>query len=320
MSVTVAQIDELMREGLTVLEARKSEWDFTEARQSLDLTNHVFRVLAQENAAETARSACHWMLEYQHQDGGWGEFSSDEKSGIREAAFCTRNLVRLNRRLNDPKIAGGVERAVQYLLAQQEPGGGWLDILWGRSDSTSISLGALMFAAHEGIGGEATSEAVAKGVAFACGMQAEDGGWYDPRFKQEERLSPVAWTAHILPKIVVYQGDTPAARKGLELMAQAMEADGSWDGGDVDHTCDSTRALILGSLFLEDDRYEAQFSRGVEWLLENRNPDGLWAMVPGRPSNLLITCDGYDTLQKYRTYLQERGTGARDFLERWDDF
>jgi squalene cyclase len=309
-----------MREGLAVLEARKPEWDFTEERQSLDLTNHVFRVLAQENAAEMARPACYRMLEYQHADGGWGEFSNDEKSGIREAAFCTRNLVRLNRRLNDPKIAAGVERAVQYLLAQQEEGGGWLDVLWGRSDSTSISLGALMFAAHEGIGGAAVQTAVARGVAFACGMQAEDGGWYDPRFKQEERLSPVAWTAHILPKIVVYQGDTPAARKGLELMAQAMEADGSWDGGDVDHTCDSTRALILGSLVLKDDRYEAQFSRGVEWLIANRNPDGLWAMVPGRPSNLLITCDGYDTLQKYRTYLQERGSGQADYLERWDDF
>lgn len=320
MTITLGRINDLMHEALSVLQARKAEWDFTSERQSLDTTNHVLRVLAQEGAAETAREACRRMLGYQHEGGGWGEFSNDAKSGIREAAFCTRNLVRLNRRLKDPEIAAGVERAARYLLERQEPGGGWLDVLWGRSDSTSISLGALMFAAHEGILAEQVRPAVARGVEFACSLQAEDGGWYDPRFKQEERLSPVAWTAHILPKIVVYQGDTEAARKGLALMADAMEADGSWDGGDVDHTCDSSRALILGSLVLNDPQYEEKFTRGVEWLLANREPDGLWSAVPGRPSNLLITCDVYDTLQKYRAYLQERGQGHTDFLERWDDF
>lgn len=320
MTITAAFIDDLMQEGLDVLDARRAEWDFTAERQSLDLTNHVLRVLAQERAAEMAWDACRRMLKHQHEDGGWGEFSNDVKSGIREAAFCTRNLVTLNRQLQDEEIAAGVERAVRYLLAHQEPGGGWLDVLWGRSDSTSIALGALMLAGQDGVLAEQVKPAVERGVAFACSMQAEDGGWYDPRFKQEERLSPVAWTAHILPKIVVHQGDTPAARKGLALMAQAMEADGSWDGGDVDHTCDSARALILASLVLNDTGYEEKFTRGVQWLLENRNPDGLWAMVPGRPSNLLITCDGYDTLQKYRTYLKEKGQGLGNFLARWDDF
>lgn len=320
MSISIAQIDDLMQDALSVLDGRRAEWDLTPEKQSLDLTNHVLRVLAQEDAAEMAQEACGRLLTYQHEDGGWGEFSNDAKSGIREAAFCTRNLVTLNRRLREREIQAGVEKAVHYLLAQQEPAGGWLDVLWGRSDSTSISLGALMLAGADGILADQVKPAIERGVAFACSIQAEDGGWYDPRFKQETRLSPVAWTAHILPKIVVYQGDTAAARKGLALMADAMEEDGSWDGGDVDHTCDSTRALILASLVLNDTAYEDRFTRGVEWLLANRNPDGLWAAVPGRPSNLLITCDGYDTLQKYRTYLRERGTGQRDFLRRWDDF
>jgi len=320
VAITEAQIDDLMQTGLEVLESKRSEWDFASEKQSLDTTNHVYRVLAQEKAAEMARESCHRLLGYQHEDGGWGEFSNDANSGIREAAFCTRNLVTLNRQLKDPVIAAGVERSVRYLLNQQEPAGGWLDVLWGRSDSTSIAMGALMLAGHDGILSDEVAPAVARGVQFACGMQADDGGWYDPRFKQEQRLSPVAWTAHILPKIVVYQGDTEAARKGLALMADAMETDGSWDGGDVDHTCDSTRALILASLVLNDDTYAAKFTQGVEWLLANRNPDGLWGMVPGRPSNLLITCDGYDTLQKYRAYLRERGKGLTDFLGRWDDF
>lgn len=320
MSITVGQIDDLMAEGLAVLDARGPEWDLTPERQSLDTVNHVLRVLAQEGAAEMARAACGRLIALQHADGGWGEFSNDAASGIREAAFCTRNLVTLNRRLQDPEIGAAVESAVRCLLSQQEPAGGWLDVLWGRSDSTSIALGALMLAGADGIAADEVAPAVERGIAFACGIQAEDGGWYDPRFKQETRLSPVAWTAHILPKIVVYQGDSPAARKGLALMAEAMDADGSWDGGDVDHTCDSTRALILASLVLNDSSYEEKFEHGVAWLLANRNPDGLWAMVPGKPSNLLITCDAYDTLQKYRTYLRERGQGLGDFLRRWDDF
>ncbi len=320
MSLTREQIDALMQDGLAVLSAGAAEWDLTAGRLSLDVTNHVLRVYAQEGAAADVRETCLRLVGLQHADGGWGEFSTDETSGIREAAFCTRNLVTLNRRLQDPVLAAGVERSVAYLLRQQEAEGGWLDVLWGRSDSTSIALGALMLAGADGICADRVPEAIRRGIAFACGMQADDGGWYDPRFKQEERLSPVAWTAHILPKIVVYQGDSTAARRGLDLMAAAMQSDGSWDGGDVDHTCDSTRALILASLVLDDDRYADQFSRGIEWLLANRSDDGLWAMLPGRPSNLLITCDVYDTLQKYRLYLNERGRACGNVLARWDDF
>ncbi|MBM3458525.1 MAG: terpene cyclase/mutase family protein [Armatimonadetes bacterium] len=320
MSLTGERIDELMRAGLAVLRRRSAEWDLTAPSLSLDVTNHVLRVLAQEQAAEEARAACHRLIEIQHADGGWGEFSHDEQSGIREAAFCTRNLVTLNRRLQDPVLAAGIERSVRYLLAQQEPEGGWLDQLWGRSDSTSISLGALMLAGADRILVEEVQPAVARGVAFACGMQAPDGGWYDPRFHQEERPSPVAWTAHILPKIVVYQGDSEAARRGLDLMANAMDSDGSWDGGDVDHTCDSTRALILACLVLNDNRYLEQFRRGIEWLMAHQNEDGLWSAVPGKPSNLLITCDVYDTLQKYRLYLREQGKDPGNLLARWDDF
>src|SRR4051812_18407952 len=102
MSISIAQIDDLMQGALSVLDARRAEWDLTPEKQSLDVTNHVLRVLAQENAAEMAREACRRLLKYQHEDGGWGEFSNDANSGIREAAFCTRNLVTLNRRLRDP--------------------------------------------------------------------------------------------------------------------------------------------------------------------------------------------------------------------------
>src|SRR5688572_30818633 len=80
MSITVPQINDLMQQALSELEARKPEWDLTAEKQSLDTTNHVLRVLAQENAAEAAREACYRLLDAQHEDGGWGEFSNDEKS------------------------------------------------------------------------------------------------------------------------------------------------------------------------------------------------------------------------------------------------
>ena len=322
MKLTVARINELLAEGLAKLLAQAAEWDFSREKQSLDTANHVARVFVQEDAPAAAWPIIRGMLASQNPDGGWGEFSNDNYSAIREAAFCTRNLIRLNRRLKDPQIASAVERAVAYLLDAQEDEGGWSDPLWGRSDATSIALSAMMFAHHEGILPQRTGPAVDRGIAFVVRTQADDGGWYDPRFKQEQRLSPVAWTAHILPKVVVHLGDSEQARRGLDLMANAMQTDGAWDGGDVDHTCDSTRALILGSLVLGDDRYRPQFERGVAWLMAHRNPDGQWPTHPGRASSLLITCDGYDTLQKYRMYLQERASGLRngDFVERWDDF
>jgi hypothetical protein len=236
------------------------------------------------------------MLRHQQEDGGWASSRAIPRAASARRRFAC-NLVTLNRRRRDSEIGAAVEHGVRYLLAQRGPAGGWFDVLWGRSDSTSIAP----WRAHAGGGGRypggEVQPAVRRGGAFACSIQAQDGGSYDPRFKQEKRLSPVAWTAHILPTIVAYQGDSDAARRGLVLMADAMEADGSWDGGDVDHTCESTQALILASLVLDDYRYEEKFTCGVEWLLANRNPDGLWAVAPGKSSDLLITCDGYDTLQ-----------------------
>lgn len=313
-------INAITAEAVQQIEKRKRDWDFSKKKTSLDVVNHVFRVLTQEKAFEGHLDAAHGMVACQHPSGGWGEYSNDAEDKIREAAFCVRNLVRANRRFKDPVVAESVKRGVRYLLQKQMPEGSWFDPLWGQSDATSISLGALIFAWHDKIFEEETHQAVRRGIRFAVSIQAKDGGWYDPRFNQEVRLSPVAWTAHILPKVVVYQGECETSRKGLKLLASNIGENGAWDTDDVDHTCDASRALILGSIALNERTYTPLIENAVSWLLKARNTDGLWGPKPGARSNLLMSCDVYDTFQKYRLYSRDAHLTREQILDLYDDF
>ncbi|MBI2190843.1 MAG: terpene cyclase/mutase family protein [Planctomycetes bacterium] len=313
-------VQHVAHDSVRQITQRKKEWNFSKKKTSLDVVNHVFRVLTQEDAIQEHLDAAQAMTRCQHESGGWGEFSNDPEDKIREAAFCVRNLVRANRRFRNPDVAESVRRGVRYLLQKQMPDGSWFDPLWGQSDATSISLGALIFARHERIFESETHSAVERGIQFAAGMQSEDGGWYDPRFKQEVRLSPVAWTAHILPKVVVYRGESETSRKGLRLLAQNIGENGAWDKDDVDHTCDAGRALILGCIVLQERAYSPLIEQAIAWLLQARNSDGLWGPKPGARSNLLMSCDVFDTFQKYRLYLREQRLTREQLLDRYDDF
>jgi len=312
-------IKKIMQEEIKKL-SNNPEWDTDKKGNSLDSINHTLRVFTQSGDISLFKDKIYKLLDHQNENGGFGELIDDGKSEIRETAFILRNLITINRKLKDQKISEAIDKIVPYLISRQKERGTWEDSLWGEFDATSISTGALMFAVKEGLMTEVTQPAVEKALKLVKEMRSEDGGWYDPKFKQEVRKSPVAWTGHLLPKFVMYYGDTPESRQSIKLLADAQEDNGSWDDNDIDHTCDASRAIMVCCELIGIDDYEDKIDKSIKWVIKARNADGGWGVQLETPSNILMTCDVLDTFAKYLFYKKRKPITKVEFLAKYDDF
>lgn len=92
----------------------------------------------------------------------------------------------------------------------------------------------------------------------------------------------------------------------MKYLIGAQSPEGHYDKENIDHTCDTVRALMLASELLNDFSAYECIQRGVKWLLYVRNEDDGWGDYAGDDSNMLITCDGLDTMLKYTRYMRVR--------------
>lgn len=313
------KIWQIMREEIEKL-AESPEWNPDRKKKSLDVINHTLRVFTQSGDIGRFKDRIYALLDHQNKDGSFGELLDDGKSEIRETAFILRNLITANRKLKDQRISEASRKIIQYLLSRQKDKGTWEDSIWGEFDATSISTGALMFAVKEGIMADVAQPAVDRALKLVREMRSKDGGWYDPKFRQQERKSPVAWTGHLLPKFVMYYGDTPESRQSIKLLADAQEENGSWDGNDTDHTCDASRAIMVCCELVGIDGYDDKIDKSIEWIIKARNDDGGWGVQLGAPSDILMTCDVLDTFAKYIFYRKRKPITKTEFLAKYDDF
>ena len=76
---------------------------------------------------------------------------------------------------------------------------------------------------------------------------------------------------------------------------------------------DCTRSLMVVNRILNDSRAEEVIIRGLRWILTNKNESG-WGDFPGEETNLERTCDGLDTLLKYKAY---RSNNPQDVVRLW---
>ena len=301
----------------TGIDGARQDWSLlTGHSRSLDTVNHVLRVILQLGLVGRYVAEFEALAAAQHGDGGWPDETGGPRSGVRNTCFAARNLIRVNRMLHSADLADSVSRAVQFVIAQQAPDGNWTDPVWGVRDPTSSSMGLLLYARRESFG-ELTTDIHAAGAAcldraarYLERTQESDGSWVDAR-AYEVAIGP---TGHLLPKLALYEGRaTRAVAAAVDYLVNAQEEAGCWDGGDVDHTCDATRALLLVDSVLQDGRLAGVTGRGVEWLRSRANPDGLWGDRPGQPSSLLITCDVLDCFSKYEA--SRRAVSMRAFWE-----
>ncbi|MEK7797225.1 MAG: hypothetical protein AAB274_00220, partial [Nitrospirota bacterium] len=228
-------------------------------------------------------------------------------------AFCALMLIRGNLHLQHPRITESVRKCVRYFLDTQKEDGKWSDPSWADLDAVShpISFFDVLMAVGPTLVDAPTMARVRdswrKGMKFMLERQDADGGWYDPEFHP----TGVEITAHLIQDSIVADlvlGDEHQVRnccqKGVMKLLSVQAADGSWDGENVDHTMDCTRSIMLVcSILGTRAQCDRAIERGLEWILKHKCEKG-WPDFPGMETNLERTCDGLDTLLKYKTYSQ----------------
>ena len=162
---------------------------------SADVTAHIVEALCAEGLGGSAacRHGVAWLLDAQETDGSWfGRWGANYVYGTGAAVPA---LVAAGIDRHDPRIA----RAAAWLVAHQNPDGGWgedlrsyVDRDWaGRGTSTASQtawalLALLAAAGPDGIGAatgpDGIGAAIEGGVAFLVDTQLPDGGWDEPQF------------------------------------------------------------------------------------------------------------------------------------------
>jgi hypothetical protein len=294
--------------------AKRAEWSPTAGEREWELVAHALRVLLDHGPTyvESNRHEFMAVADRQYQDGGWGPSGL---SRVWVSAFLGLMLIRANAVLNEKQLVSSVQRLIDFFLERQAADGRWQDPpIWTDLDATShpISFFNAVRATGEPYRAEDVTHSWQKGMRLVLLHMNPDGGWYDPDFRSPSTVvasgSPVEMTAHLLQDAVA--GDLLLKNrfqvKGSCLRAihrlHAWQApDGSWDGGNVDHTMDATRTLMLSSRAVKDASSTPAIARAMAWILSVKNPVG-WGDFPGMESNLERLCDGLDTLFKYQAY------------------
>ena len=269
--------------------------------------NHLMRVWVQGERIGEHRTEVEAACRAQHEDGGWGDRRDETQSQVRSSAFCCQMLLRANRTLNDERVCEAIERAFDFLVAQQEIDGGWSDRRWHRLDATSVSVGTLIFAIREPYRCAAYAQALGRGMSFVAEARASDGLWY-----HKPTSSPVEITAHLLQKVALYNEGSKDIGRAISGLLEHQDEEGHWDKRDVDSTCDALRSMMLavgvpGGNELRDDVVTAT-DRGIAWLGSVQASDGGYGVRPDRPTKVLYTCDVIDTLLKYNAFASGVGS------------
>ncbi|MEV6401254.1 squalene--hopene cyclase [Streptomyces sp. NPDC051907] len=186
-----------------------------------------------------------WTMGMQSKNGAWGAFDADNTSPLpNRLPFCDFGEV------VDPPSAdvtahvvemlaheGGAghprtRKAVQWLLAEQEPSGAWFG-RWGVNYvyGTGSVVPALVAA-----GLPASHPAIRRAVRWLESVQRDDGGWgEDLRSYREEQwigrgvstASQTAWA--LLALLAAGEREGKAAERGVAWLAETQQEDGSWD-------------------------------------------------------------------------------------------
>lgn len=313
MSIRMEQIQPIIDHEYAYLMAEHPHWSLTKGDQDLELVAHALRVLLHMKTTPQHPDEYLALVDCQHADGGWGKMSSEKTSAAWVTAFCALMLIRGNLSLKNPRIAESVRKCVRYFLDTQKEDGKWSDPSWADLDAVShpISFFDVLMAVGPNLVDAPTMARVRdswrKGMTFMLERQNADGGWYDPEFHP----TGVEITAHLIQDSIVADlvlGDEHQVRnccqKGVMKLLSVQAADGSWDGENVDHTMDCTRSIMLVcSILGTRAQCDRAIERGLEWILKHKCEKG-WPDFPGMETNLERTCDGLDTLLKYKTYSQ----------------
>lgn len=190
---------------------------------------------------EVIDRAANWIIGMQSSNGGWGAFDVDntyhylnhipfadhgallDPPTADVTARCLGMMLDLGYASDHP----AVEKAIAYLLGEQEPDGSW----YGRWGVNYIYGTWSVLNALNAAGLAPDHPAVARAVAFLKGSQRPDGGWgedcgsYWAECRGESKESTPSQTAWALMGLMAAgEVDSQAVREGVDyLLAQPLD-------------------------------------------------------------------------------------------------
>lgn len=186
-----------------------------------------------------------WMMTFQCKDGGWASFDKDcTKSILEKVPFADHNamldpecaditarILELlgyeGYRLDNPQV----QKALAFIREHQEADGSW----YGRWGVNYIYGTWQVLRGLRAMNISMTQPWILKGREWLESVQHEDGGWGercntydDPVFKGQgpSTASQTAWA--VMGLLAFDDPHRPSVQRGIEYLARAQNADGSW--------------------------------------------------------------------------------------------
>ena len=200
--------------------------------------------------AESVRRALDWLVGMQSTNGGFAAFDADNTSYyLNKIPFAdhgalldpptsdvTARVVTVLARIGRPQDQEALNRALEYLRAEQEPDGSW----FGRWGTNYIygTWSALTALAQAGAGAE--DPAVQRAVDWLASRQNPDGGWGESndsyakaapgagRAVPKAPSTPYQSAWALLGLLASGQANSDVVRRGVNHLMRTQQSDGLW--------------------------------------------------------------------------------------------
>jgi squalene cyclase len=318
----LAALDRLMEGTWRRVLARRDAWGGAAAGVDPVRAARVLRAAGVVGARSVLADEIGVLVDAQGDDGGFAPATGSSASRVTAAARCAAALLVSGAAASSARVDAALARAIDFVLGQQTPEGGWCDDVDARARATALAVGLLAEAlgrSHAHRAGE-VADAWRAGVRWLCSQQRPDGLWSDGA--RGSTSSAIGATA-----LILLEGLAPAragvgsddrvasARRGaVAALLRAQDEDGSW-GEDVERSIGCTRAAMRTlELARAGDGYGSVDSgcgdapavvraaeRGMAWLLAAMGEDG-WSESRGAAASAEVTADALVLLREYRDH------------------